>query len=121
MSAQLEKLKNSIKKEYTDNFELNLMKSSGFIPVDKRQTDFYVILDKSKSNEKVQIENIIKEKYNGIVPKFIPVESGDFDELINSVMQQASTAEESGADGEPSAEDMLVGIGWITQIGRAHV
>ena len=32
MSNQLEKLKHSIKKEYVNNFELNLMKSSGFIP-----------------------------------------------------------------------------------------
>ena len=46
MSNQLEKLKNSIKKEYTMSFELNLMKTSGFIPVDKRQNDFYVILNK---------------------------------------------------------------------------
>ena len=36
MSNQLEKLKNNINKEYVDKFELNLMKSSGFIPVDKR-------------------------------------------------------------------------------------
>ena len=44
MSNQLEKLKNSIKKEYVNNFELNLMESSGFIPVDKRQNDFFIIL-----------------------------------------------------------------------------
>ena len=36
MSNQLEKLKSSIKKEYLKDYELNLMKTSGFIPVDKR-------------------------------------------------------------------------------------
>ena len=52
MSNQLEKLKNSIKKEYTKTFELNLMKTSGFIPVDKRQGEFFVILNKDNFAEK---------------------------------------------------------------------
>ena len=118
MSNQLEKLKNSIKKEYADNFELNLMKSSGFIPVDKRQSDFYIILDKSKSGEKSQIEMLIKEKFEGLTPKFIPVESVEFDELFKSIdkppeVKVIEKPEDSGI--QPTAEDMLVGIGWITQ------
>ena len=32
--------------EYVNQFELNLMKTSGFIPVDKRQGDFFIIIDK---------------------------------------------------------------------------
>ena len=60
MSNQLEKLKNSIKKEYTMSFELNLMKTSGFIPVDKRQDDFYVILNKSNANNRNSIDFGIK-------------------------------------------------------------
>ena len=59
MSNQLEKLKNSIKKEYVNNFELNLMESSGFIPVDKRQNDFFVILNKDKSANKSGITSLI--------------------------------------------------------------
>ena len=47
MSNQLEKLKKSINKEYAKNFELNLMKSSGFIPVDKRQSEIFVIINKA--------------------------------------------------------------------------
>ncbi len=73
MSNQLEKLKNSIKKEYTKSFELNLMKSSGFIPVDKRQTEFFVILNKNCVSNKSQIEGLFKEKFAGLTPKFIPV------------------------------------------------
>ena len=116
MSNQLEKLKNSIKKEYTDNFELNLMKSSGFVPVDKRQTDFYVILDKTKAGQKTQIEKLIKEKYNELTPKFIPVESGDFSEIIKSIStEQPPQTTQAKPNAEPTAEDMLVGIGWITQ------
>ena len=117
MSGQLEKLKNSIKKEYTDNFELNLMKSSGFIPVDKRQADFYVIIDKSKSGGKSQIESIIKEKYNDLTPKFIPVETAEFEELLQSINGEKTidSAVKPSDSEEPTAEDMLVGIGWITQ------
>ena len=63
MSNQLEKLKKSINKEYTKNFELNLMKTSGFIPVDKRQNDFFVILNKANVADKSKIEAIIKEKF----------------------------------------------------------
>ena len=44
MSNQLEKLKKSINKAYIKLFELNLMKTSGFIPVDKKQDLFYVII-----------------------------------------------------------------------------
>ena len=61
MSNQLEKLKHSIKKEYVNNFELNLMKSSGFIPVDKRQSDFFVILNKENSAGRAEIIQLIKE------------------------------------------------------------
>ena len=75
MSNQLEKLKNSIKKEYTKAFEINLMISSGFIPVDKRQNDFFVVLSKSKVSERAKVEAFIKEKFGDISPKFIPVES----------------------------------------------
>ena len=56
MSNQLEKLKNSIKKEYTKTFELNLMKTSGFIPVDKRQNDIFIIIDKNKLSFQKNIE-----------------------------------------------------------------
>ncbi len=118
MSNQLEKLKNSIKKEYADNFELNLMKSSGFIPVDKRQSDFYVILNKNNFSEKSRIETLIKEKFEGFLPKFIPVEASEFEELFQSIShkpQAVNSPEQTQQDAEPSAEDMLVGIGWITQ------
>ena len=78
MSNQLEKLKSSIKKEYTKDFELNLMKTSGFIPVDKRQGSFFVIINKKSVANKSQIEKIIKEKYSGLNPQLIPTEQSDF-------------------------------------------
>jgi type IV pilus assembly protein PilB len=122
MSNQLEKLKNSIKKEYTDNFELNLMKSSGFIPVDKRGSDLYVIINKNNLAQKVHVESLIKEKYADYAPKFIPIEASDFEELIKGFEpvqaeqpSEESPAQESSGNSEPTAEEMLVGIGWITQ------
>lgn len=127
MSNQLEKLKSSIKKEHTKNFELNLMKSSGFIPVDKRQNDFFVILNKNSTANKAKVEAIIKEKYSDAVPKFIPVEASDFDEIFKTIesvsaepekpQEQNNGQKESsqGVHNEPTAEDMLVSIGWITQ------
>ena len=119
MSSQLEKLKSSIKKEYVDKFEYDLMKSSGFIPVDKRQNDFWIILNKRNSADKARIENIIKEKYSDLTPKFIPVESGDFDELFKVIdkpqdTNSTLTGAQQGSN-EPSAEEMLVSIGWITK------
>ena len=119
MSNQLEKLKNSIKKEYAKSFELNLMKSSGFIPVDKRQTEFFVILNKNCVANKSKIEGLFKEKFAGFTPKFIPVESNDFEALFATlgevtVAQISAQKEEVKASAEPSAEEMLVGIGWLT-------
>ena len=119
MSNQLEKLKNSIKKEYAKNFELNLMKTSGFIPVDKRQSEFFVILNKNNVADKETVENIIKEQFEGLTPRFIPVDARDFDFLLKVVTDEpvktvAEEAEEEGPK-EPSAEEMLVGIGWLSQ------
>ena len=122
MANQLEKLKSSIKKEYLKNFELNLMKSSGFIPVDKRQNDFVVILNKNNSANKAQITSIIKEKFNGLNPLFIPLEANYFNEIFDSITpvqsEQAAPQplqQEPEAPKEPTAEEMLVGIGWITK------
>ena len=117
MSNQLEKLKNSIKKEYVKNFELNLMQSSGFIPVDKRQNDFFIILNKGIPGNKLQVEKIIKEKFSDCAPKFIPVEERDFETILESVKQLDEQNEEKKeeAPAELSAEEMLVSIGWISR------
>ena len=127
MSNQLEKLKNSIKKEYVESFEQDLMKSSGFVPVDKRQNNFYVIISKSNLKNKENIAAIIKEKYSGLTAQFIPLEQNEFDEIFENVnsknnseerkvdVQQKETASGASQQGELSAEDMLVGIGWITK------
>ena len=123
MSNQLEKLKNSIKKEYAKNFELNLMKTSGFIPVDKRQSEFFVIINKANVGDKDSIESVIKEKFSDLTPRFIPVEARDFDYLFNVVAQQPVVTDENNEQGgqeksenaEPTAEEMLVSIGWLTK------
>ena len=118
MSSQLENLKNSIKKEYTEIFELNLMKTSGFIPVDKRQSDFYVILSKSKASDKSKIEGIIKEKIKDLNPKFIPVEASEFEELLKVFSDGSSKERKTVAQDDVedfSAEEMLVSAGWITR------
>lgn len=123
MSNQLEKLKHSIKKEYVNNFELNLMKSSGFIPVDKRQSDFYVILNKDFSNNKNQIAAIIKEKFQNLTPQFIPISGRDFNEVFDSITSidlpvvddEPEEKTETQEQPEQSAEEILVSIGWITR------
>ena len=124
MSSQLEKLKSSIKKEYVDKFEYDLMKTSGFIPVDKRQNNFYVIINKHNAKNKDAIIESIQSIVGDIVPQFIPVEASDFDNIFNQLNVQSNQAEaeasqqkedNSSEKQELSAEDMLVGIGWITE------
>ena len=128
MSNQLEKLKNSIKQEYFNQFEFNLMKSSGFIPVDKRQNNFYVIINKSFTKNKDSISSIVKQTLGEITPQFIPIESADFDEIFRNINAQSNSEgagntknSERTIDVEPtsqkelSAEEMLVGIGWLTE------
>ena len=128
MSNQLEKLKNNINKEYVDKFELNLMKSSGFIPVDKRQDKFYVIINKDKFDEKDKVTEKVQEKFPGLSVQFIQVSPSDFEEIAKEYLvqkkvdtdksnnisdSQQQTAEGNGSK-ELTAEDMLVGIGWLT-------
>lgn len=116
MLSQLEKLKNSINKEYTEDFELNLMKTSGFIPVDKRLKEFYVIINKNNVSNRTNIELLIKEKYNGFSPKFIPIDASDFDEIFSEVEKTMNVKQiETSEKQELSAEDMLVSIGWLTK------
>lgn len=127
MSSQLEKLKSSIKKEYVDKFEYDLMKTSGFIPVDKRQNNFYVIINKRNAQNKDSIVESVRSTLGDIVPQFIPVEAGDFDNIFNqlevlekpqesqSSTEQTNETENSDSSHSLSAEDMLVGIGWLTK------
>lgn len=125
MSNQLEKLKSSIKKEYVDKFEYNLMKTSGFIPVDKRQNNIYVIINKNNYDNKNSIISEIQKIFSGLTPQFIPVKAHDFDEILKgyekpnqNVAIEVDDKEEKTIEAEEkqelSAEDMLVGIGWLT-------
>lgn len=119
MSNQLEKLKSSIRKEYIQNFELNLMKSSGFIPVDKKQGKLYTIVGQSNLKDIEAIKDIIKSKIDSYGYEIIPVSNDIFDEVftyINGVLE--SKTDEASAEApaqELSAEDMMVSIGWITK------
>ena len=117
MSNQLEKLKSSIKKEYVDNFELNLMKSSGFIPVDKRQGKLYTIISQRSLKEIEAIRETISKKvqaYGGV--EFIPVGDSIFDEVYSYIDNLIKNPESVQKDENPvTAEDMLVTIGWITK------
>ena len=119
MSNQLEKLKNSIKKEYFNKFELNLMQTSGFIPVDKRQNNFYVIINKDNIKNKDNITSTIIEVIGDVVPQFIPLNNEEFEEIFNEIKSQPTGAEQAAQTNIPNnqdmnAEDMLVEIGWLT-------
>ncbi len=117
MSNQLEKLKSSIKKEYIDNFELNLMKSSGFIPVDKRQGKLYTIISQRSLKEIENIRETVSKKveaYGGV--EFIPVGDSIFEEVYSYVDNLIKHPETIKKEENPvTAEDMLVTIGWITK------
>ena len=125
MSNQLEKLKSSIKKEYVNNFELNLMKSSGFIPIDKRQGKLYTIISQRSLKDIETIRETISktiQTYGGIEP--IPVSDAIFDDVYNFVdnlvknpetVQSTEETKEPAKPKEVTAEDMLVTIGWITK------
>lgn len=119
MSNQLEKLKNSIRILYVDKFELNLMKTSGFIPVDKKDKNFYVILNKDSSTNKDNISNIIKEKVSGVNVQYFPISDDDFSYIYNYIadIYKKANSDISGIkhSDENTPESMLVTIGWLTQ------
>lgn len=117
MSTQLEKLKDSIKKEYITQFELNLMKTSGFIPVDKRQGKLYTIVSQSSLSNITSIEETIKQKIELYGVEFIPVSVDIFDEVISYVNQLLNTPDvpKEEVKKEITAEEMMVSIGWLTK------
>lgn len=128
-NPQIEKLKNSINKKYLQDFDLSLMQTSGFIPVDRKANDLYVIISKSAIAKKQNIEEILKKTYSDVALKFIPIEKEAFAEVYNSVtpnpqednieqkvLHSTQTKNDNNAsDNEISAEQMLVSIGWLTQ------
>lgn len=119
MSNQLEKLKSSIKKEFIDNFELNLMKSSGFIPVDKRQGKLYTIISQRSLRDIETIRSTIESKvqtYGGI--ELIPVSDTIFDDVYNyidNLINNPDASKNIDAPKPVTPEEMLVTIGWITK------
>ena len=119
MSNQLEKLKSSIKKEFIDNFELNLMKSSGFIPVDKRQGKLYTIISQRSLRDIETIRSTIESKvqtYGGI--ELIPVSDTIFDDVYNyidNLINNPDAAKNIDVPKPVTPEEMLVTIGWITK------
>lgn len=119
MSNQLEKLKSSIKKEFIDNFELNLMKSSGFIPVDKRQGKLYTIISQRSLRDIETIRSTIESKvqtYGGI--ELIPVSDTIFDDVYNYIDNLINNPDATKNIDTPkpvTPEEMLVTIGWITK------
>ena len=127
MSEQIEKLKKSVRKDYAKIFELNQMISSGFIPVDNRNNNLYVILNKEQLVNKPSIVELIKNKKPEFEPQFIPIEPVDFNDVINYVSNKLlveasvlganteNVIKSTSSISEPTAEEMLVGIGWITK------
>ena len=114
MSNQLEKLKESINKEYVNLFDINLMKSSGFIPVDKRQGEFFLVVKKDLLNNKEKFEGIISKKIEQMPLKYIPVDSREFSLLTDYLMSFNNDNKSVSEQNEPSSEDMLVSIGWLS-------
>ena len=119
MASQIEKLTNSINKEYLNTFDKDLMKSSGFIPVDKRQNNFFIIINKDESKDKNEIISIIKSKLGNCNPQFIPLSQNDFNSICNTVfpIEQPNLNNESEdlSDNSESPEEMLVAIGWLSR------
>ena len=104
MSNQLEKLKSSIKKEYVDKFEYDLMKTSGFIPVDKRQNNFYVILNKQNSQNKNSITESVRAAIGDVVIQFIPLETNDFENVFGNLNISEQFPDASSVDKKTDAK-----------------
>jgi len=87
MTKQLEKLKNSIKPDLLEKFDKNLMVSSGFIPVDIRNNDIFIIIKKSVSLNKPSIESTVKTTCSAgeCGAKFISLSDEEFGELCNKL------------------------------------
>ena len=86
-TEQLEKLKNSIKPDLLGKFDKDLMISSGFIPVDIRNNDFYIIIKKSVASNKPMIETIAKDicEADSCVAKFISLSDDEFGSLFEGI------------------------------------
>ena len=92
-TTQLEKFKNSIKPDLLDKFDKDLMVSSGFIPVDIRNNDLFIIVKKSKAANKPEIESLVKNgcQQETNSTKFISLADDEFGQLFDSLFAAAST------------------------------
>ncbi len=126
ITPQLEKLKNSIKPDLLEKFDKNLMVSSGFIPVDIRNNDIFIIIKKSVSSNKSAIEQQVKSGCNNTecVAKFISLADEDFSELFNEVSNKKNKQESEVIENleikipltpEMSEEEFFLKNGWILE------
>ena len=96
------------------------MKSSGFIPVDKRQKEFYVILDKNRISNKSKVAEIVNNEFPDLAIQFFIIDNRDFGEVLNYVEGIIKSNDVDNKPSvpvqelEPSPEEMLVSIGWLT-------
>ena len=95
-SKKLENFKNSIKPDLLEKFDKNQMVSSGFIPVDIRKNELYIIIKKSVANKKPEIESTVKSgcQNETCVAKFISLADEEFEELFKSLDSSAATVSE---------------------------
>ena len=116
ITAQLEKLKNSIKPDLLEKFDKNLMVSSGFIPVDIRNNDIFIIIKKSVASNKPIIENQVKSVCQNETgkAKFISLADDDFGELysalLNQIVQKAQEPNLQLVSSENTTEELVKNI-----------
>lgn len=111
MTKQLDKLKNSIKPDLLEKFDKNLMVSSGFIPVDIRNNDLFIIIKKSVSPNKPEIELKVKSTCSAeeCGTKFISLSDEEFGELCNKLTLATVPAETpTSLNAMPDAKNPVV-------------
>ena len=129
ITPQLEKLKNSIKPDLLEKFDKNLMVSSGFIPVDIRNNDIFIIVKKSVSSNKPEIETQVKSVCDAetCAAKFISLADDEFNSLYSELYISGSPSKELGsvsssdvevkvpANEDISEEEFFLQNGWIQE------
>jgi len=92
MDLQVEKIKNSIKKEVLLLFEFQLLQKFEFIPINIKDNDIFVVTKTISVEKKNAIEKVIKtvvKSQNITGVRFIQINANDYETLLDTIVISA--------------------------------
>ena len=120
MNEQLVKLKSSINKEVISQFDVNIMESTKFVPIDIKDNTLFAVI--SSETDKSVVEAEVRKRFE-CNTKFLQIATPELNDFLVTIVQEivnatnASVTKKNNNSGEKKKlGEILVENGYITEI-----